>query len=100
MSRSPRKIPASRAVSTGESECSSAPRVAPSPASNARYIAPNCTPFITKPASAIRTASFRLMRSGPRSTRASTATMTVATANRTATSISGVIPVTPYGPAM
>ncbi len=93
-------MPASSAVSTGDSECSSEPRVAPRPASNARYIAPNCTPFITNPASAIRTASARLIRSGPRSTRARIATMTVATKKRTATSISGDIPVTPYGPAM
>ncbi len=83
------------AVSTGLSECSSAPRVAPSPASKARYIAPNCRPFITKPTRQIRSTVARSARSGPATTRASTATMTVAAMKRQPTRLNGFIAVTP-----
>ena len=100
MSRSPRNAAARSAVSTGLSECISDARVAPRPASKARYTAPNCTPLSTKPEAAIRTKSRRETRSGPRSTRASTHASTAAITKRTATSISGAIARTPYGPAM
>ena len=48
----------------------------------------------------IRAASERSTRSGPRTRRATTATIAAARMNRQATRLSGSMPFTPYGPAM
>ena len=87
-------------MSTGLNECSSEARVAPRPASNARYMAANWTPLSTKPTSAIFQKSDRVTCRGPRKTRASPHASRAASTNRQATSISGDIASTPYGPAM
>ena len=82
-------------MSTGLSECSSEARVAPRPASKARYIAANWTPLSTKPTSAIFQKSARVTAAAPRKTRASAQASRAASTNRTATSISGDIASTP-----
>ena len=94
-SRSPSSTAASTAVSTGVRACRREARVAGRPASKARYIAPNWTAFIASPVSAIRPRSARSMRSGPRSTRATTRAITAATAKRSASRVNGATCCTP-----
>ncbi len=74
--------------------------MAPRPASKARYIRPNCSPFMASPTRHTRTSVARSIRNGPRRQRASGTRISAASRNREASSVNGATASTPAGPAM